>query len=1756
MSNLHRPEDVTAYNESALEELAWAIEASVGQFKLFLARCNYTSLRSQMVERLRELTSVEIRILELKTSEKTLYARIQAELESEQPDALMVFGLEAVGDLDELLSATNQVREEFRKNFHFPLVLWVNDEVLKKLLQLAPDFESWATTTEFVVATDELVGLLRETAEQFFEGNLTLTLSVCREIKLACQDVQSREQGLGLELRANIESLLGLTEYVDYVNRNLDKALEHYQKGLELWQQGNNLERQGQLLSDIAFCYYLKALQYREIDHPDWQATRHYIRQSLEVFEAAQRPDLVANSILSFGRVLRRLQEWEQLQALAQKALQQHQTENRPIELAQDYGFLAEVALAKKRWTEAKEFAQKALAVLSAVPSLQSANSSGAVYKLPDKSVISYAPSRYRFILGQAQQHLDQPQEAIRNLEAAKRLGSPEHDTQLYLDILCHLQKLYFEQKEYLKAFEIKLERQSIEQQYGFRAFVGAGWIKPQRWAKVVLTQAESQENVAPEITASGRQLDVDRLIERIGRNDRKLIIIHGQSGVGKSSLVAGGLMPGLKQKAIGTSNVWPVLMRVYNNWVAELGRLLAEALEERGRGETVPLDSVVVILEKLRQNESHNLRTVLIFDQFEEFFFVYPNPAERRRFFEFLGECLKILPVKVILSLREDYLHYLLECNHLDSMKIIGNDILSRNVLYELGNFSPDDAKRIIERLTERSNCYLEPALIEELVRDLASELGKVRPIELQIVGAQLQTEEIATLAEYKKRGHKEELVKHYLDEVVSDCGAENEQAANLILYLLTDEKGTRPLKTRAELERDLDVLAVDLTGEASRLDLVLQIFVKSGLVLLLPENPDKRYQLVHDYLAVFIRQQKEPRLKELMAELERERTQRKLMEKERNRVLRRALIGSIAAGCVLAILAVTAGGFAWRSEDQRKLAELREIKALSNSSEAFLGSDRPLDALITSLKAAGKLREAAWATSDIRIQVLATLQQAIYGERKPYSLDLEGHQNWVSSFSFNPNGKILATASADYTVKLWTRDGTQLRTLTGHSDGVNSVSFSPDGRTLATASADKTVKLWTLDGTLLKTLTGHSDTVTSVSFSPDGKILATASADNTVKLWTRDGTQLRTLAAHSAGVNSVSFSPDGRILATASADNTVKLWRLDGILIKTHTGHSAEVNSVSFSPDGRTLATASADKTVKLWTLDGTLLKTLTGHSDTVTSVSFSPDGQTIATTSADQTVKLWNPNGLPRKEPKTFEGFGDGVSIFFSSDGKTFATTRYSDPTVKLWSFADGKQVRTLKVSGNGVSRISFSPDGKTLAAATYNNTSYSSNTVKLWSLADGKEIRTINGFGDGVSSISFSPDGKTLATASYDTVKLWSLADDKEPRTINGFGDGVSSISFSPDGKILATASYDKKVRLWSLADSKEIRTIEGHSKTITSISFTPDSKILATASNDETIKLWNWADGEEIRTIQGKAITSIGFSPDSNTFFTATDDSKVILLDFNIDSLVVNSCSLLNDYLTVHPEVLVELKECQSASILVKAAPTLIVQGEELARKGDIQEAVAKFRKAQEWNASLDFNPKTKAQQLANQEKAQRLVAEGEELVQQSDTAGAVAKFQEALRLDSSLGFDPKTKAKQVEASVLVTKGENLLTKGNVKEAIAAYTEAQKLDPKVKISAYSWNSLCRDGSLRGYAVNVMFACEKAVALAPEDGDIRDSRGLARALTSNKTGAIEDFQVYINQTEDKESKSQRQRWINALRAGKNPFTPEEIKSLLNQ
>ena len=1819
--------DIAIYNESALDDLAWSIEASAGKFKLLLARCNYTQVRSQLIAKLRLMLNLKWREIKLRETDTTLLTKIQQDLATNNhTDALLITGLEFVENIDHLITTTNQVREEFRKNFQFPLVLWVNDEILTKILRLAPDFESWATTTEFIITPNTLRRQLWQKISTLFaeiiscEQDLGLTNQAIlghnyrQEIQAALHDLQAQKETIEVPLKANLEVVYGREAHI---KDDIDTALNHYQNSLNFWPEDNNYLRQGIALFYMGLCYCRQAEIEINNAQKNWEQAKNYFQESIDTFAKGKRQDLVAKFINSLGKVLEKLSDYNELETIALKSLELQQTYINPVRLAQVYGFLASIDLNRNNWIEAQENAKQALEIVKTNES-------------ENQQLL------YLFLLARSTYNLHQYQTTINYLETARNIGVGDNP-QLYINILNTLHDIYFEQKHYLLAFEVKLERLSIEQQYGLRAFVGPGWIKSQRQAKLALNKIKTKENIAPEINASGRLLDVERLIERLGRNDYKLIVIYGYSGVGKSSLVNGGLLPVLQQKSIGTADVLPITIRVYSNWIEELGQALEEAITKRRKinpENLSNLHSATAILNEIKHCETRNLRPVLIFDQFEEFFFFYPHDNDRNIFFEFLGECLNILSVKIILSLRKDYLHLLLAANSLESMKIIGNDILSKNVLYPLENFSVSDAESIINNLTKRSKFYLEPDLIKKLVKDLAGDYNQVRPIELQVVGAQMQTDKITTLAKYKEIGKKEELVKRYLNEIVSDCGAENQEIANLLLYLLTDEKGTRPLKTRSELQRDLQNLAK--TEKNHKFDLVLQIFVKSGLVLILPENPEQRYQLVHDYLAVFIRQQQETKFKELLAELEKEKEQRKQSEIKLKNFLKIALICFITAGFSFTVLAILSWQSFKEAKRQRDQADIQEIKALTNSSETFFASGKTLDALIEALKAAGKLKIIPPQSEDTQISITTVLRQAVYLKPQQHPSRernrLEDHTSWVRSIAFSPDGKILASASYDKTIKLWdVATGKIITTISGHNSAVWSVAFSPDGKIFASGSDDKTIKLWNVvTGKNIATFSGHYSPVNSVAFSPDGKILASGSEDKTIKLWNINTNKIIITIANNSPVNSVVFSPDGKILAAGGDDKTIRLWDvLSGKNLINLSGHNSSVNNIVFSPDGKIIASGSDDKTVKFWDVQtgkniktlsennnnissiafspngqtfasgstgnsiklwdvktGKILNTLSGHNNNVSSIAFSPDGKTLASASEDKTLKLWDVTN--NKNITIFSGHNNRVwSVVFSPDDKLLASAS-SDNTVKLWNVKNGQNITTFSGHTSPVRSVVFSSDGKILASGSEDK------NIKLWDVNSGKIITTLSGHNDMVRSIDLSPDGKILVSGSDDkTVKLWNVATGKLITTLFGHNNTVRTVAFSRDGKSVASGSEDKTIKIWEVATGNNIYTLSGHKNLVRSIAFSPDSKILASGSDDQTIKLWDVTTGENIsnfaghkdriRTIAfspngkllasgsedkfikiwdvstGKTITnlaghnnsvnSVVFSNDSKTLVAGSGNSITILWDLALeDDLVENGCNFLYNFLVVHPDVLEELHICHTPKILKEAAYTLFLQGENLIRQdSDKTKAIIKFEKALEWNPEFKFNPEQKINQLLE---ALSLVKTGENLIESGKTEDAINLFHQALKIDPGLNFNANYKA----ATLLVNKGINLIQEkeNKVSEAILAYREAEKIEPTV-ITADNWNTLCWYGSIHRQANDVMFACEKAVTLAADDSLYINGRGLARALTGNITGAIEDFQVFIKNTDDTEKKLAQQGWINALKAGKNPFTDEELNSL---
>ncbi|MEH1827342.1 MAG: AAA-like domain-containing protein, partial [Nostoc sp.] len=210
-------------------------------------------------------------------------------------------------------------------------------------------------------------------------------------------------------------------------------------------------------------------------------------------------------------------------------------------------------------------------------------------------------------------------------------------------------------------------------------------------------------------------------------------------------------------------------------------------------------------------------------------------------------------------------------------------------------------------------------------------------------------------------------------------------------------------------------------------------------------------------------------------------------------------------------------------------------ELQAESLKSQNLFAANLELDALIVALKAGKSLKEHSnIIEADNRIKVILALEQVV--DKIKENNRLEQHSSAVVNVNFSPDGKTIASASWDGTVKLWNLSGKLLHTLVGHNAEVVGVKFSPNGKTIVSISRrEQKVKLWNVSGRLLHTF----DEADSVKFSPDSKTIATVSQDKKVKLWNVSGQLLHTFDE----ADSVKFSPDSKTIATVSQDKKVKL-------------------------------------------------------------------------------------------------------------------------------------------------------------------------------------------------------------------------------------------------------------------------------------------------------------------------------------------------------------------------------------------------------------------------------------------------------------------------------------------------------------------------------------------------------------------------------------------------------------------------------------
>lgn len=445
------------------------------------------------------------------------------------------------------------------------------------------------------------------------------------------------------------------------------------------------------------------------------------------------------------------------------------------------------------------------------------------------------------------------------------------------------------------------------------------------------------------------------------------------------------------------------------------------------------------------------------------------------------------------------------------------------------------------------------------------------------------------------------------------------------------------------------------------------------------------------------------------------------------------------------------------------------------------------------------------------------------------------------------------------------------QLR-LTGELQGaygeVYDLDFSPDGRMLAAASEDGSVRVWNHDARqLITTFSGHNGPVSSVSFSANGK-RALSAGHHVQGDWTAGEAYLwdvvtghqRQAYRHGQLLFDAVFDAEGRVI-TAGDDRRIKIWDAEsGGLVEEINAHANLIRRLAVSPDGNLLASASEDNSVRVWNLTKTQHRLVAREPNVneLTNLAFSPDSRVIASVGYRGDIRLWD-----AKDSRLIKTLSEGDSandgtwgVGFSPDNRFLAV--YGNKQLTLWNIASGHLVKEAAEPASWITALAFHPNGKHLVLGN-------GGKIYLWNIADWKLESETKGSSDRGHQISISNDGDYIATAR----ELWrypTLERVIPRRSEKDIGMGVD---FHPDNQTFATSDSHGHVLLRNIFDGSIEQKLVGHESRVIHLNYAPDGKRLVSSSQQGTVILWNLETGSEIIRFRDHRYwcMSAEFSPD-------------------------------------------------------------------------------------------------------------------------------------------------------------------------------------------------------------------------------------------------------------------------------------------------
>lgn len=296
-----------------------------------------------------------------------------------------------------------------------------------------------------------------------------------------------------------------------------------------------------------------------------------------------------------------------------------------------------------------------------------------------------------------------------------------------------------------------------------------------------------------------------------------------------------------------------------------------------------------------------------------------------------------------------------------------------------------------------------------------------------------------------------------------------------------------------------------------------------------------------------------------------------------------------------------------------------------------------------------------------------------------------------------------------------------------------------------------------------------------------------------------------------------------------------------------------------------------------------------TLDAGSATVQICALSPDGKTLASGTADGIVKLWDlAAGRVRRILRTSDRAVRALS--YSADGRLLAAaTDERDRPVRIWDPATGREIAVLEGPKLRITTLAFAPEGTTLLTGGVGGRT--GGEVRLWEATTGREHPGLSGDGREVQAVAYSPDGTHFATGSVDgQVRLWDAATGVIRHKLAAHTQHVRVLTFSPDGKTLVSGGRDGLVRLWDVTTGAVGRTLRDHAGEVRGLAFSADGRVLATGGADRMVRLYDGDEGGERIAFRADKhyVSWVGFSPDGRTLFTAGWDKTIKLWDLGED----------------------------------------------------------------------------------------------------------------------------------------------------------------------------------------------------------------------------------------------------------------------------